>query len=76
MCLWTQRFCGFGIAGHETQRVPVVGYVYKYLSHVGGLFHANEVLGEVSNTLFQLFGSPAVDMRQYMLCSLVWCKIE
>ena len=27
MCLWTQRFCGFGIAGHETQRVPVVGYV-------------------------------------------------
>ena len=29
MCLWTQRFCGFGIAGHETQRIPVVGYVCK-----------------------------------------------
>ena len=25
--LWMQRFCGFGIAGHETQRVPVMVYV-------------------------------------------------
>ena len=28
MCLWPQRVCGFGIADHQTQRVPVVGYMY------------------------------------------------
>jgi hypothetical protein len=26
------------------------------------------------NTLFQLFGTPAVDTRWYTFCSLVWCS--
>ena len=36
----------------------------------------SEVSGVVSNTLFQLFGTPTVDRRRYLFCSLVWGEIE